>query len=75
MLLYVNGIRRGEIVKMDVGDVDIKRSRIRILGRARGTQYEWMTIPDYTSVALSDYLKACGKADRETPLFARYRTR
>lgn len=58
-LLYDLGLRRGEIVGLDVSDVDMPRGVIAVQGKGR-TQRELLTLPATAKAALSDWMAARG---------------
>ena len=68
-LLYDLALRRGEVVALDVEDVDIKAGTVAILGKGR-TQKERLTIPEPTREVLADWLEARGTEDG--PLFVNF---
>ena len=59
-LMHDVGLRRGEVVRLDVADVDLKESRLSVLGKAR-SQKEPVTLPEPTKEALAAWLKVRGK--------------
>ena len=65
-LLRDIGLRRGELVSLDVGDVDRTGGRIAVLGKGR-TQKEFITLPMPTKAALAAWLAERGSEDG--PLF------
>jgi len=58
-LLYVLGLRRGEVVSLDLEDVDFSAGRVEILGKGR-LQKEWVTIPPETLETLREWVDARG---------------
>jgi integrase/recombinase XerC len=67
-LLYDIGLREGELVALDVEDVDTEASRLTILGKGR-TQSEALTLPSHTLAALEAWLAVRGL--ESGPLFTR----
>lgn len=59
-LLYDLGLRRGEIVSLDLEDLDLAHKTLRILGKGR-TQKERLTLPDRTAQALKDWIEMRGE--------------
>jgi integrase/recombinase XerC len=57
-LLWDNALRRGEIVKLNVGDFDAQARRLAILGKGKGSQKEWIDLSARTAQALSNWLQA-----------------
>jgi integrase/recombinase XerC len=65
-LLYDLGLRRNEVVTLDVGDLDLPAGTIAVLGKGR-TQRSVLTIPEPTMVALRAWVETRG--DEPGPLF------
>lgn len=59
-LLHDLGLRRGEVVALDLVDVELDRSRLAILGKGK-TQRTYLTIPRPTRIALEAWLADRGK--------------
>lgn len=59
-LLFGMGLRRGEVVTLDVEHLDAAGKRLLVRGKARGGEREALTIPDATLGALQAYLLARG---------------
>jgi integrase/recombinase XerC len=55
-LLFDLGLRRGEVVSLDLADVDLTAGTLSILGKGR-TQKEALTLPTETRAALMVWLK------------------
>jgi len=55
-LLYDLGLRRGEVVSLQVIDLDLSTGTLMILGKGR-TQKETLTLPNETKKALADWLE------------------
>ncbi len=68
-LLHDVGLRRGELVGLDMADVDMAGARLMILGKAR-SQREPVTIPPPTAAALAAWVALRG--DAPGPLFASF---
>lgn len=58
-LLYDLALRRGEVVAMDLEDVDLEDGTVAVLGKGR-TAKETVTLPPKTKAALEDWLQARG---------------
>lgn len=58
-LLFDLALRRGEVVGLDVADVDLAGSRVAVLGKGR-TQRAWLTLPAPTLAALRAWLDVRG---------------
>lgn len=54
LLMVQEGLRRGEVTKLQVGDVDITNRMLRVVGKGGNQRVLWMT--DETTWALVDYL-------------------
>lgn len=66
-LLWDNALRRGELSKCDVSDLVGKR--LRIFGKGRGQQAEWVSLSGPTVEALARWLEARGPHAPTDPLF------
>jgi integrase/recombinase XerC len=69
-LAFDLGLRRGEIVELDVGHVNLAKRRLSIKGKGR-TEREALALPLPTCKALSAWLDERGRQDG--PLFTSYR--
>lgn len=65
-LMFDRGLRRGEVVALDLDDVDLARHAVRVIGKGR-TEGEWLTIGHKASEALAAYIEVRG--DEAGPLF------
>ncbi len=68
-LMHDLGLRRGEVVRLDLADVDLPGSRLSILGKAR-SQKEFVTLPEPTKAAIAAWLDVRGTHDG--PLFTNF---
>lgn len=68
-LLYDLGLRRGEVVGLDVEHVDLDASTVQILGKGR-TQRIALTLPEPTKAALLRWLDVRGRV--AGPLFINF---
>ena len=68
-LLHDLGLRRGEVVSLDVADLDLAGDRITVLGKGR-SQKEPITLPQPTKDALEAWLAARGT--EAGPLFVNF---
>jgi integrase/recombinase XerC len=68
-LLWELALRRDELVKMTMADVDLERGRVAILGKGRGTQKEWMSISQRTQDAIADWIASIGQKSLSVALF------
>lgn len=68
-LLYDLGLRRGEVVTLDVADLDLEQKTLRVVGKGR-TQKVTLDLADATASALGEWLAVRGgKAPAAGPLF------
>jgi len=68
-LMYDLGLRRGEVVGLDVEHVDLTAGVVRILGKGR-TEREERTLPEPTKAALTRWLDVRGRV--AGPLFINF---
>ena len=68
-LLYDLALRRGEVVSLDVGDVDIEGRKIKVKGKGKAEK-EILALPEPTSKALADWIEIRG--DTDGPLFINF---
>ena len=68
-LLFDLGLRRGEVVHLDLDDVDLHAGRLAVLGKGREGK-EMLTLPGATKQALADWLAVRGTASG--PLFTNF---
>src|SRR3990167_591437 len=65
-LLIKSGLRRAEIVNLDISDVDLSKLRLRV--KRKGNREEYVIIHNQLAEDLRKYLKVI-KRDLDTPLF------
>jgi integrase/recombinase XerC len=65
-LMFDRGLRRGEVVALDLDDVDTARHAVRVIGKGH-TEGEWLTIGHKASEALAAYVAVRG--EEPGPLF------
>src|SRR5207247_8623312 len=68
-LLHDLGLRRSEVVGLDLADVDIEGGFVWILGKGR-TQKEHLTLPEPTKAALGTWIEKRGA--EPGPLFLNF---
>lgn len=68
-LLWGNVLRRGEVVELNIGHLDLAEGKLSILGKGQGSQREWVNLGAGTLSALADWLQARGVAAVNEPLF------
>ncbi|BCL40295.1 hypothetical protein NSMS1_67420 (plasmid) [Nostoc sp. MS1] len=60
-LLWDNGLRRNEIVNLNVSDFNPKEKTLFILGKGKGSQKDILDLSDKTAMAIADWIKASKK--------------
>ena len=65
-LLYDLGLRRGEVISLDLADVDLERCAVSVIGKGR-SEKELLTLPEPTCNALTAWTEARGS--EPGPLF------
>lgn len=60
-LLHDIALRRGEVIALDLDDIDMRHGRIAVRGKGR-EEKEWLTLPAETEAALEDWLRERGTA-------------
>jgi integrase/recombinase XerC len=68
-LMYDLGLRRGSVVAMDVGDVDLEADRVELTVKGQ-TDKQYRTLPTQTAEALRTWLEHRG--DDDGPLFINF---
>lgn len=68
-LLFDLGLRRGEVVGLDLEDVDLSRGTLTVLGKGR-TQKEHLSLPNPTQAAVEAWLEIRG--DKAGPVFRNF---
>ena len=68
-MLHDNALRRGEVVALDVADLDLEGARVAVVGKGQ-TERRWLTLNAPTVAALRDWLAARGTAPG--PLFLNF---
>jgi integrase/recombinase XerC len=69
-LLWGNALRRNEVSQLNVGDFDPQSKKLRILGKGRGTQAQFVALSLATIEAIADWLAANGNPrNPAAPLF------
>ncbi|HVA27595.1 MAG TPA: site-specific tyrosine recombinase/integron integrase [Candidatus Baltobacteraceae bacterium] len=72
-LLYASGIRRAELVGLNVGDVDLERRLMRVIGK--GNKQRMVFINQAASDAIRTYLGARPRSADEALFLSRRKTR
>jgi integrase/recombinase XerC len=68
-LLFDLGLRRAEVLALDVGSIDLADGSIRVVGKGR-REAERLTLPPQTRRALGEWVEVLVGEDRpDTPLF------
>jgi len=68
-LLHDNALRRGEVVALDVEDLDLEGARVAVVGKGR-TERQFLTLNGPTVAALRDWLERRGTSPG--PLFLNF---
>lgn len=68
-LLWANALRREEISRCNIEDLDLEARTLSILGKGRGTQKENIDLKPKTCDALQDWLLSRPRLDIKQPLF------
>jgi integrase/recombinase XerC len=68
-LLWENGLRRGEISKLSVKDFDPHATRLRVFGKGKGNNYEWLKLSPQTVSAIARWLDARSRLIANDALF------
>jgi integrase/recombinase XerC len=68
-LLWDNGLRRQEIVNLNVRDFNAKEKTLFILGKGKGSQKEILDLSERTTDAIASWIKASKKKRSNEPLF------
>lgn len=68
-LLWDNALRRGEVAACNVGDFDRIGQRLRIFGKGRGTQSEWVDLAAPTVEVIEKWIELRGYPPENSPLF------
>jgi integrase/recombinase XerC len=68
-LLYDLALRRGEIVALDVGDVNLGARKIKVKGKGKAEK-ETLALPEPTAKALGEWIEVRGRL--EGPLFVNF---
>lgn len=74
-LLWANALRREEISRCNIEDLDLEAKTLAILGKGRGTQKEIIDLHHKTCGALMDWLWVRKELDIKEPLFVSLRPR
>jgi len=68
-LLHDLALRRGEVIRLDVEDLDLEAGTVAIIGKGRTEKVRY-TLPDPTKAALADWMEARGP--EPGPLFTNF---
>jgi integrase/recombinase XerC len=72
LLLFVQGLRRSEIIALDIGDFNAKASALTIRGKGQ-VRTERIPLAQETVEALQSWMTHRGTADPQAPLFVGFR--
>jgi len=65
-LLFDLGLRRGELIRLDLEDVDVEKKKIKVMGKGKSQKAE-LSLPRKTTEALKDWLEV--RDEDPGPLF------
>jgi len=68
-LLFENVLRRDEVCKTNVCELNLKRRTLVIYGKGKGMQAESVSLSETCTQALSDWLETRGEYNVNSPLF------
>ena len=68
-LLWANALRREEVSRCNIEDLDLEARTLAILGKGRGTQKENIDLHPKTCKAIQEWLNARKELDIKQPLF------
>ncbi|MDJ0574768.1 MAG: tyrosine-type recombinase/integrase [Xenococcaceae cyanobacterium MO_234.B1] len=68
-LLWGNALRRGEVAKADIKDLDLVAGTLKIYGKGKGKEAQIVSLGKGAINALSDWLQLRGNTNRKQPLF------
>ncbi|MEJ6488090.1 tyrosine-type recombinase/integrase [Nostoc punctiforme UO1] len=69
LVLWGLALRRQEICQLDVGDFDFYGRKLRVLGKGKGTNEEYLDMSKDVAAALADWLIARGNLNVSLPIF------
>jgi integrase/recombinase XerC len=69
ILLWSNALRRSEVSKANIGDFNQKERTLRIFGKGRGNQSEFVSLGKATVTAIEAWLAARGETNPDKALF------
>lgn len=68
-LLWGNALRRGEVAKADIKDLDLSAGTLKIYGKGKGNEAQIVSLGKSAINALKHWLNARGQTNRAQPLF------
>lgn len=68
-LLWDNALRRSEVIKADIKDLDLETGKLWILGKGKGTQKESIELSSKAIKAIQEWLLERKELDPNQPLF------
>jgi integrase/recombinase XerC len=69
LLLWSNALRRSEVSKANIGDFDQKERTLRIFGKGKGNNSEFVSLGSGTVNAIKSWLEARGEHQPDKALF------
>ena len=73
VLLWSNALRRSELAGTNIGDFDCHNKTLRIIGKGKAGQYEYISLGQNTVAAICAWLEVRGENDPNKPLFTSIR--
>ncbi len=70
LLLWGNALRRGEVTKANISDLDREAGTLKVKGKGKGNQAEIVSLGRQALAAVKDWLKARGETEGNQPLFS-----
>lgn len=69
LLLWTNGLRRGEVSKLTIGDFDYPGCKLWVISKGRGLDKDAVELPKVTANAIADWLATGTLKSVNSPLF------
>ncbi len=70
LLLWGNALRRGEVAKANISDLDREAGTLKVKGKGKGNQAEIVSLGRQALAAVKDWLNARGETEGNQPLFS-----
>ncbi|MBD2459335.1 tyrosine-type recombinase/integrase [Nostoc sp. FACHB-87] len=69
LVLWGLALRRQEVCQLNVGDFDFYGRKLRVLGKGKGTNEEYLDMSSAVAQAIADWLIARGNLNADLPIF------